>query len=514
MRASSDPVSRGGAVPANGIVGGLDQEPNPFEQSFSGPRHSSTGPSDFISDNDRQNPLLNAVAGPSSGIAIRRTRSISPATTRGRNDSQNGLTKLPPLSLIESPGHEMTSYGWGGIDSLRSGPLSPALLNGPAQQGMFDTHSVLRTSLTPLPGNTAFPPPSPATAALFAMMTNNTPGTAEVGMSGGGTRPHEGPNEGNHFEASFARAAEPKTSSSRRGSVASDLGRSMMQDNYMMQQQHQQGLPPPPPPQSQINIHPRSIQLNGRGGPPGGFNPSHMQQHSVPYNSALMSNTNGSRMHPQNGLPTSLSSRLPNLPSDANRSRYMQQQQQPLHHPGGGGGQNPLYLLSQASSHNNNDDAVAAAAALGNLSGPSGYSPLPMDIVPSAIIPDHLPKLPSTIGGNIGTRNRKASSPAASNSGSPGPTTAKAKKAATAAANKRKKAKDDEGEKKPAKKGKKSKAEKDFEMDDFDDPGDEGSLSPQAVNPNETDEEKRKNFLERNRQGSFIIPSLLIPHEY
>ena len=394
----------------------------------------------------------------------------------------------------------MTSYGWGGIDSLRSGPLSPALLNGPAQQdmrNMFDTPSVLRTSLTPLPGNTAFPPPSPATAALFAMMTNNTPGTADAtGMSGGGSRPHEGPNEGNHFEASFARAAEPKTSSSRRGSVASDLGRSMMQDNYMMQQQQQQQQMST---QSQINIHPRSIQLNGRGAPTG-FNPSHMQQHSVPYNSALMSNSNGSRMHPQNGLPTSLSSRLPNLPSDANRSRQYLQQQSPLHH---GGGQNPLYLLSQASSHNN-DDAVAAAAALGNLSGPSGYSPLPMDIVPSVIIPDHLPSLPGTIGANIGTRNRKASSPAASTSGSPAPTTAKAKKAATAAANKRKKGKMDDEDKKPAKKGKKSKAEKDFEMDDFDDPGEEGSLSPQAVNPNETDEEKRKNFLERNRQGTFF----------
>lgn len=211
-------------------------------------------------------------------------------------------------------------------------------------------------------------------------------------------------------------------------------------------------------------------------------------------------------MHPQNGLPTSLSSRLPNLPSDASRSRYLQQQA-PLHHVGG---QNPLYLLSQASSHNNNDDAVAAAAALGNLSGPSGYSPLPMDIVPSVIIPDHLPSLPGTIGANIGTRNRKASSPAASTSGSPGPTTAKAKKAATAAANKRKKGKNDDEDKKPAKKGKKSKAEKDFEMDDFDDPGEEGSLSPQAVNPNETDEEKRKNFLERNRQGSSPHLSSLI----
>lgn len=474
VRASSDPVSRGGAFPANASGHGLDQEPNPFEQSFSGPRHSSTGPLEAA--DVKVAMLPNALAGPSSGVTIRRARSISPPTQRARDDAS--VPKLPPLSLIASRGqpHEMQGFGWG-IDSLRSGPLSPALLNGPAHQptnGAFDP-SGLRTSLTPLSGvgNAAFPPPSPATAALFAMMTNNTPGSSDLGMGGGGSRPHEGPNEGNHFEASFARATDGK--GSRRSSLV-DQSRGMgggNHDNYLL---HHQG------PQAPLNSHPRSTQMNGR---PIQMHPSQLGQHSMPYASM------NSRLPMQNGMPTSLSSRLPNLPSDI---RYAPQSH--------GGGQNPLYLLSQAND--NNEETQAAAAALGNLSGPGGYSPLPMDTSG-----DHLGMIaPGTIGEAQQIVPSAALQHDTSSNAGPVATPKGGRKTAAA---KRKKGKDDDDvvRKPAAKKGKRGKAAKDdYDMDDFDDPGDEGSLSPQPVNPNETEEEKRKNFLERNRQGTSFSPAL------
>lgn len=67
--------------------------------------------------------------------------------------------------------------------SLRSGPLSPAMLAGP--QSTFDVSSfrsgftpdisTFKTGLTPLgASSTSFPPPSPNTAAFLAMVTNSS----------------------------------------------------------------------------------------------------------------------------------------------------------------------------------------------------------------------------------------------------------------------------------------------------------------------------------------------------
>ncbi|KAI5819448.1 putative bZIP transcription factor [Pyronema omphalodes] len=80
----------------------LDQEPNPFEQSFAAPNH-------------------------------------------GDHNSQKA-TILPPVTAMTSPAIS-GRYGWGS-DSLRSGPLSPAMLQAPQHQNLtFDSH--LRTGLTP-----------------------------------------------------------------------------------------------------------------------------------------------------------------------------------------------------------------------------------------------------------------------------------------------------------------------------------------------------------------------------
>lgn len=120
----------------------LNQEPNPFEKSFgSGGDPNNLG---------------------------------APETPGG--------TKLPPVASITSPssllpGTGTTPFNWAG-GSLRTGPLSPAMLSAPQgdyfsdqYRGGFPTpnESSLRTGLTPGGSGSMFPTgaPSPSTAALL-----------------------------------------------------------------------------------------------------------------------------------------------------------------------------------------------------------------------------------------------------------------------------------------------------------------------------------------------------------
>lgn len=126
----------------------LSSEPNPFEQSFGNP----------------------AVETP-------------------------GKTALPSLASLTSPaplgtGNASLTGGFGWGSSLRSGPLSPAMLSGPTGD-YFDNirsyptpnESSLRTGLTPGGGGSMFPAPSPGTQALFNSFASAgaTPTTLEFG---------------------------------------------------------------------------------------------------------------------------------------------------------------------------------------------------------------------------------------------------------------------------------------------------------------------------------------------
>lgn len=120
-------------------------EPNPFEQSFSG---------------DGETP---------------------------------GKSLLPPVASLTSPALPGTSsaggYNW--TNSLRSGPLSPAMLPGPTgSSDYFDSinrgfptpnESSLRTGLTPGGGGSMFPAPSPNSQALLQQLQSGgaTPSTIE-----------------------------------------------------------------------------------------------------------------------------------------------------------------------------------------------------------------------------------------------------------------------------------------------------------------------------------------------
>ena len=131
----------------------FSREPNPFEQSFGNP----------ASDAPANKSLLPPVA---------------------------SLTSPAPAAGDGPPG------GYGFQNSLRSGPLSPAMLGGPVGAndyfdpalrgtgfgtGVTPNESSLRTGLTPGGGGSMFPAPSPNSQALYQQMASGgaTPSTLD-----------------------------------------------------------------------------------------------------------------------------------------------------------------------------------------------------------------------------------------------------------------------------------------------------------------------------------------------
>ncbi|KAL3453587.1 Aft1 HRA domain-containing protein [Aspergillus insuetus] len=112
----------------------------------------------------------------------------------GGSGETPGKSILPPVASITSPALPGASsaggaYNWS--NSLRSGPLSPAMLAGPAGgSDYFDgigrgfptpNESSLRTGLTPGGGGSMFPAPSPNSTALLQQLQSGgaTPSTIE-----------------------------------------------------------------------------------------------------------------------------------------------------------------------------------------------------------------------------------------------------------------------------------------------------------------------------------------------
>lgn len=157
---------------ARGADNNLSLEPNPFEQSFGG----------------------------------------------GSGAETPGGTKLPPVAHITSPsallpGTGTTPFNWGG-GSLRTGPLSPAMLSGPTNDYFSDTHhlrgggfptpneSSLRTGLTPGGSGSMFPAPSP-NSQLFAQIASGgvTPSTLDfhrTAVNAAAAAKREGQNQANN----------------------------------------------------------------------------------------------------------------------------------------------------------------------------------------------------------------------------------------------------------------------------------------------------------------------------
>ena len=112
----------------------------------------------------------------------------------GNPSDTPGKPQLPGVTSLTSPASLLpgNTPGWAG--SLRSGPLSPAMLTGPTGSndyfnsdhhfaGSFPTpnESSLRTGLTPGGGGSMFPQPSPNSQALYNQLQSGgaTPGTLD-----------------------------------------------------------------------------------------------------------------------------------------------------------------------------------------------------------------------------------------------------------------------------------------------------------------------------------------------
>lgn len=239
--------------------GSLNQEPNPFEKSFT-------------------------VGGdPSLGA------SGAPETPGG--------TKLPPVASITSPssllpGTGNTPFNWPG-GSLRTGPLSPAMLSGPQTdyfsdqfRGGFPTpnESSLRTGLTPGGSGSMFPTgvPSPNTAALFNLGGGGaTPSTMDFHRTA--LRAAQADREHQQAQNALPATSQPQSMNGAAGIKAEiKSGPFDNHDNdaanglFMLAQgrngvQQQSQYPVPPQPQPAAHAHPAppvqhpDAHLNGNG---------------------------------------------------------------------------------------------------------------------------------------------------------------------------------------------------------------------------------------------------------
>lgn len=114
-------------------------------------------------------------------------------------DTPANKSLLPPVASLTSPAPivgDGPSAAYNFQNSLRSGPLSPAMLGGPVGAndyfdpalrgtsfgtGVTPNESSLRTGLTPGGGGSMFPAPSPNSAALYQQMASGgaTPSTLD-----------------------------------------------------------------------------------------------------------------------------------------------------------------------------------------------------------------------------------------------------------------------------------------------------------------------------------------------
>lgn len=226
-----------GQGPAGG--GSLSLEPNPFEQSFGAP---------------------------------------APETPGG--------TKLPSVAALTSPssllpGTGVTPFPWG-AGSLRTGPLSPAMLSGPTSDYFTDTHHIrggfptpnessLRTGLTPGGSGSMFPVASPNTQAIFAQMAGSgaTPGALDfhrTAMNAAAAAKHDhaqaqpsvtsAPQEVPTATAAAPVQSETKPTSGPFDPHDNDAANGL----FMLAQGHNGAQVPNPPytmaPQQQVHAHP------------------------------------------------------------------------------------------------------------------------------------------------------------------------------------------------------------------------------------------------------------------
>ncbi|KAG5984398.1 hypothetical protein E4U55_004971 [Claviceps digitariae] len=378
---------------AGQVGGSLSLEPNPFEQSFGG----------------------------------------------GGGPETPGGTKLPSVAALTSPssllpGGNSTPFNWGG-GSLRTGPLSPAMLSGPANDYFSDTHhlrggfptpneSSLRSGLTPGGSGSMFPAPSPNTQALFSQLASGgaTPSTIDF-----------------HRTAISAAAAKREQNPPTH------------HHHQRQQQQHQQ--------QSQQQL--QSQQQ------------SHQQQ------------------QPQAAQPPT--SQPSDVPNGTSAVKSEQKQTSGPFDPHDNDAANGLFMLAQGAQ--SRTGAPASSQFNNTSSAPTHAHPAPTT---SAQNPTLSPQMSSGKGVSRGVSEGTNGS---GDSEQTKPTPKGKGKKSAAMANGRRKADDAPAKAPPTKKPKSNTDVANGSIHEEDSDEDDDEMMGEDGNPKVkmTDEEKRKNFLERNR---------------
>ncbi|KAI1102092.1 Aft1 HRA domain-containing protein [Jackrogersella minutella] len=211
-----------------------------------------------------------------------------------------GGTKLPSVAALTSPssllpGNGNTPFNWGG-GSLRTGPLSPAMLSGPANDYFGDTshtlrggftpnESSLRTGLTPGGSGSMFPAPSPNSQALFAQLASGTatPSTLDfhrTAMSAAAAKANRDKQQPQPVTSQPETNGATIKTETKQASGAFDphdndaanglfmlaqgaQGRNGAQTQYPVGGNQPVHAHPPPPPPNQVNN--TSPQMNGNG---------------------------------------------------------------------------------------------------------------------------------------------------------------------------------------------------------------------------------------------------------
>ena len=248
-----------------------------------------------------------------------------------------GGTKLPSVAALTSPssllpGGSTPSFNWGG-GSLRTGPLSPAMLSGPTNDYFGDTHlrggfptpneSSLRTGLTPGGSGSMFPAPSPSSQAVFAQLQSGgaTPGTIDfhrTAIAAAASKREQQSQLASHQQTSAPTsmpqdlppvtsvpAPKSETKAFDQDSNAANSLFLLAQGRGSAQPQAQFVAPPPPPPPPQQPVQNTAVPL-----PPTASRPPIPNQTPVPIpvipghqSMPLGRASNGGSVSNGNGLP-------------------------------------------------------------------------------------------------------------------------------------------------------------------------------------------------------------------
>ncbi|KAG0326303.1 hypothetical protein BGZ99_009741 [Dissophora globulifera] len=318
----SGDIAPGNDVSGENMIGTskLDMEPNPFEQSFAGTGSQKSGSSSNTNNSNNRNA------------------EDSTSTTSVVN-VETPKPMLPPIEAMSgrlAPG--MDNLGWD-TQSLRMGPLSPSMLEGPQNPIVFNDKATTQNSL-PIGSF-----PSSATNSMSAIFSSVAPLVTDNGLPfvGAGPLPVPPPvvihttepyPSGSYNPAAVAAVATvplplPPSSQHQAGSRhygGNGNSQPSVNERYIP------GQAPPPPPQQQQQQH--TDNMNN------GYNNLHLLSqaqaaHREMWIKRESTDSNGHPQHHPHGLGPPRSGPSTNMPGMASatqqqqRQRPPQQQQQP-----------------------------------------------------------------------------------------------------------------------------------------------------------------------------------------